>query len=296
MEVLRYALVFTRVVELQNFSEAGRQLGIVKSAVSKQVSMLEKKLGTQLIIRSTRKLSLTEAGKSYYQYCKKIIHLELVAENELRDYQEQPRGVVRIASDLTFGRLYLVPLISELNRQYPELKIELLLEDRVVNIIEENIDLSVRVGWLQDSNLIARKLFDSRFVVFTSPGYIEQHGMPLTPKSLSEHQWLGLNLLPSPFTWHFKHQDGRQETIIFSSKIITNSVDALIALVKNNSGISVLAEHIICDEIAHGELVPLVEQYELQKVGVYVVYPKNNAMPVKTQVILDKLIEHYHFV
>ena len=293
LDVLRYVNVFVRVAELQSFSEAGRQLGLAKSAVSKQINSLEEKLGTQLITRSTRKLVLTDAGKNYYQYCRKIIDLGIAAENELRDYQDQPRGVIRIAGDLTFGRLYLVPLISRIHDQYPELKIELLLEDRIVNIIEENIDLSIRVGWLQDSNFIARKLFDSPFVVFSSPGYIEKNGFPDQPKCLAKHQWVGLSLLPAPLTWQFSQLKGVDETVYVNPSITTNSVDALVTLVKNGSGISALAEHVIRDELDCGELVPVLEQYRLQNVGVYVIYPKKKATPLKTQVVLNALIEAY---
>ncbi len=292
MDALRYITTFVRVAELENFSATGRQLGIAKSAVSKQINSLEEKLGTQLITRSTRKIALTEAGQTYYRFCKEIVELQQSAESELKDYQSKPRGSVRVASDLTFGRIFLAPLVSALNRQYADLKIELLLEDRIINIIEENIDLSVRVGWLQDSSLIARKLFDARFVVFASPGYIEQHGQPLTPQALHDHKWVNLNLLPSPLTWKFTNNQQTQ-TVQLNSKITTNSVDALISLVKNDSGISALAEYIIKEDMQTGQLMPILENYTLQKVGVYAVYPNKKDMPVKTKLILDRLLEKF---
>ena len=294
MESLRYLVVFVRVAELQSFSEAGRQLGIVKSAVSKQVSALESMLGTQLITRSTRRLTLTEAGQRYYRYAKQIIELEESALNEIKDFQNKPAGRVRIASDLTFGRLYLAPVVQKVCETYPDIRVDLLLEDKVVNIIEENIDLSIRVGWLQDSNLIARKLFDSRFVVFGSPGYIENEGRPSSPSELAMFDWVALTLLPSPVTLNFIDEKKEQLTAVHTNpKIYTNSVDATVSLVKSGAGFSVLAEHVIKDELENGELVPVLEGYDLQKVEVYAVYPKKNAMPYRIQVFLDKLLECY---
>ena len=291
MDVLRYIAVFVRVVELQSFSEAGRQLGIAKSAVSKQVSSLEDKLGTQLITRTTRKLVLTDAGKTYYKYCKQMLELGAIAEHEIKDYQEKPQGTVRIACPPTIAKMYLAPLIAQLSRLYPELKIEFLVEDRVVNIIEENIDITVRAGWLQDSNLIARKLGESNSVVFTSPRYIENHGLPTHPRQLAQHEWIGLSLLPSPYTWNFRHCTGKEETVQVRSKIVTNHVDSLFDLVRQGNGISAIAGYSIKDELASGEFVALFEHYELETVGIYAVYPKKNVMPLKTQLVLEQLIE-----
>ncbi len=294
MDVLRYIAVFVRVVELQNFSEAGRQLGIAKSAVSKQISSLEDKLGTQLITRTTRKLVLTEAGKTYYKYCKQMLELGVIAENEIKDYQEKPRGTVRIACPPTIAKLYLTPLIGRLSRCYPDLKIDFLVDDRVVNMIEENIDITVRVGWLQDSNLIARKLGESSTVVFTSPSYIENHGLPTQPRQLAQHEWIGLSLLPSPFTWNFRHCTGKEESVQVRSKIVTNHVDSLFDFIRQGSGISAIAEYSIRDELASGEFVALFEHYQLEQLGIYAVYPKKNVMPLKTQLVLDQLVEMFN--
>lgn len=290
VDVLRYIAVFVRVVELQSFSEAGRQLGIAKSAVSKQVSSLERKLGTQLITRTTRKLVLTEAGKTYYEYCKQMLELGAVAENEIKDYQDKPRGTVRIACSPTIAKLYLTPLLGHVSRLYPDLKIDFLVEDRIVNIIEENIDITVRVGWLQDSNLIARKLGESDTVVFTSPSYIEAHGLPTHPRQLAQHEWVGLSLLPSPYTWNFRHCTGKEEAVQVRSKVVTNHVESLLDFVRQGSGISAIAEYSIRDELASGEFVALFEHYQLEQLGIYAVYPKTNAMPLKTQIVLEQLI------
>ena len=290
MEAFRYIHVFVRVAQLGSFTKAGEQLGLAKSAISKQITTLEAKLGSQLFNRSTRKLALTEAGETYFHYCKKIVDLEQEAETALKDYQSKPTGMVRIASDQTSGRLFLTPIISRLQGLYPDLKIELLLEDRIVNIIEENIDLSVRVGWLQDSNLIARKLFESRLAIFASPGYLEKHGVPTHPRDLLLHQWVALSLMPSPLTWTFQHQQ-KKETVHLSSKVSTNSVDALLELVKKGCGITALAEHVILEELKKGELISLLQKYELPKIGVYAVYPNKNNLPLKTQVVLQQLYD-----
>ncbi|MEH6625026.1 MAG: LysR family transcriptional regulator [Motiliproteus sp.] len=288
MDELKRIGVFTRVVEANSFSEAARQLGVAKSAVSKQVSLLEKEVGVRLLNRSTRKLSLTEAGQIYYQHCAEIVGRAEIALNELRQYQHQPTGTLRVASPISFGIAHLVPVVKELRSLYPLLKIDLLLEDRVINMVEEGVDLSIRVGWLEESSLVARKLGESRMVVVASPDYLARHGVPRKPEELSQHQWLSLSLLSAPLRWVFKNDKGEQR-VQMQSSLKTNSVDALMEMAKQGLGVTVLAKFVVCEAMQQGELVPLLEDYQLGPVGVYAVYPHRGHVPPKIRVFLDFL-------
>jgi len=290
MDELKRIGVFTKVVQAKSFSQAARQLGIAKSAVSKQVSLLEQEVGVRLLNRSTRKLSLTEAGDIYFKHCEQIVDRAEIAINELRQYQHQPTGTLRIASPIAFGRDQLIPIIKELRCLYPLLKVELLLEDRVVNMVEEGIDLTIRIGWLQDSNLIAKKLCSSPTLVFASNDYLTRYGIPNTPEELVNHQWINLSILPSPLKWQFTHKStGKITHIQVNSNLKTNSVDAVVSAAVNGLGISAIAKLGICEQLHTGKLTPILTDYELEPVGVYAVYPHKEHLPPKVRIFLDFL-------
>ncbi|ARC94407.1 hypothetical protein B6A42_22955 [Vibrio coralliilyticus] len=217
MDELKRVGIFTKVVQSGSFSEAARRLGVAKSAVSKQVRLLEDEVGVRLLNRSTRIITLTEAGEIYYRHCEQIVNRADTALNELRQYQNQPQGTLKISSPIAFGRALIIPVIKELRGLYPKLNIELVLSDEVLNMLEEGIDLSIRVGKLQDSNLIAKKLCDTPVVVFTSPEYVAQFGKPETPESLIDHKWITLSILSSPL-WGslFTRNRGGLLTTIFA--------------------------------------------------------------------------------
>ncbi|MCW8884548.1 MAG: LysR family transcriptional regulator [Motiliproteus sp.] len=288
MDELKRIGVFTRVVEAKSFSEAARQLGVAKSAVSKQVSLLEKEVGVRLMNRSTRKLSLTEAGQIYYQHCVEIVGRAEIALNELRQYQHQPTGTLRVASPVAFGVTNLVPVVKDLRCTYPQLKIDLLLEDRVINMVEEGVDLSIRIGWLEESNLVARKLGESPMVVVASPDYLARCGTPTTPEQLSEHQWLSLSLLSAPLRWNFRSKQG-EHRVQMQSFLKTNSADALLSMAIEGLGVTVVSKFMICKALQQGQLVTLLDNYQLDPVGVYAVYPHRGHMPPKIRVFLDFL-------
>jgi DNA-binding transcriptional LysR family regulator len=290
MDELRRIGVFTKVVQAQSFSGAARQLGVAKSAVSKQISLLEQEVGVRLLNRTTRKLSLTEAGEIYYRHCEQIVDRADIALNELRQYQNQPTGTLRVASPISFGTGHLVPVIKELRCLYPLLKIDLLLEDRVVNMVEEGIDLTIRMGLLQESNLVAKKLCDTPAVVFASPEYLARYGSPQTPAELSEHQWISLSILSSPLFRSFRHKvTQQQETPQLSGNLKINSVEGVVAAAKNGLGISALAKPAVCEDLHTGQLVALLEDYELEPVGVYAVYPHREHLPPKVRIFMDFL-------
>ncbi len=293
MDELKRVGVFTKVVQAGSFSEAARRLGVAKSAVSKQVILLENEVGVRLLNRTTRKLSLTEAGEIYYRHCEQIVNRADIALNELRQYQNQPTGTLKVSSPVSFGRALLIPVIKELRSLYPLLKIDLQLNDKVVNMIEEGIDLSIRVGKLQDSNLIAKKLCDSPVMVFASPEYLARFGTPQTPEDLINHQWISLSILSSPIVGSFRHKVSEQQIspqVVSSLKI--NSVDAVIDAATEGLGISAMVKATVYQQINQGKLVPLLNDYELEARGIYALYPHREHLPPKVRVFMDFLQKH----
>lgn len=291
MEDLKRMAIFSAVVDAKSFSEAARRLGIAKSAISKHVSLLEQHLGVRLLNRTTRRLSLTEAGEKFYQSCARIVNEANEATREARRLQEQAVGTLKLSSTIAFGTKHLVPVISEFHQKHPELKIDLLLGDDVVNIIEEGIDLSIRIGWLPESNLVARKLFTSPRIIVATPEYLKKHGKPQTPTELVNHNWIVVTLLPSPQRCTFK-RNGQKQTVHVMSTTRTNSIGASLALVHNGDGITAVSSYLIEDDIEAGRLVPLLTEYETDEVGIFAVYPDRHHIPAKVRLFIDALNDY----
>lgn len=290
MDELKRVGVFTKVVQAQSFSEAARRLGVAKSAVSKQIRLLEQEVGVRLLNRSTRKLSLTEAGEIYYKHCEQIVNRADIALNELRQYQNQPTGTIRVSSPVSFGRALLIPVIKELRSVYPLLNVDLVLNDKVVNMVEEGIDLAVRVGHLPDSTLIAKKLCDTPVVIFASPEYVAKYGRPNTPEELVDHQWITLSILSSPIVGAFRHKaSGQVSEHNINSYLKINSVDAVIDASVQGLGISAMVKTTLNEELRHGKLVPLLEDYELEPRGIYALYPHREHLAPKVRIFMDFL-------
>ena len=293
MDELKRIGVFTRVVETKSFSEAARQLGVAKSAVSKQIIQLEKEVGVRLLNRTTRSLSLTEAGEIFYRHSAEIVNRTKIALSELREYQNQPTGTLRVSCPVSFGTQHLICVIKEVRALYPLLKIDLLLEDRIINMVEEGVDLAIRIGWLQESNLVAKKICETPVTVFASPEYLAQKGTPKTPQALQQHDWISFSLFSSPLTWEFEKK-GQKQSVQMHSQLKSNSVAAVIALAKSGQGVSALSKFCLQDDIDKGLLQPLLTDYTLEPTGIYVVYPHREHVPPKVRIFIDFLSKHCH--
>ncbi len=294
MEELKRVGVFTKVVQAQSFSEAARRLGVAKSAVSKQISLLEQEVGVRLLNRSTRKLSLTEAGEIYYRHCEQIVNRADIALNELRQYQNQPTGTLRVSSPISFGRALLIPVIKELRSLYPQLNIDLQLSDQVVDMVDEGIDLAIRVGKLKDSNLVAKKLCESPVILFASPEYLARYGTPKTPTELSNHQWISLSILSAPIVGSFTHKKTQtvQAPPEIKSSLKINSVDAVIDASIQGLGIAAMVKATVFNELNSGKLMPILEDHELPPRGIYALYPHREHLPPKVRIFMDFLQKH----
>jgi len=291
MDELKRIGVFTRVVETKSFSEAARQLGVAKSAVSKQIVQLEKEVGVRLLNRTTRSLSLTEAGEIFYRHSAEIVNRTNIALSELREYQNQPTGTLRISCPVSFGTEHLTSVIKDVRSLYPLLKIDLLLEDRIINMVEEGVDLAIRIGWLQESNLVAKMICEAPVSVFASPEYLAQKGTPKTPQDLQKHDWISLSLFSSPLTWEFEKK-GQKQSVQMHSQLKSNSVAAVIALSKSGQGISALSTFCLQEDFEKGLLQPLLTDYELEPSGIYAVYPHREHVPPKVRIFIDFLSKY----
>ncbi len=294
MQNLNRMMIFYHVVDLGSFTEAAKVLSMAKSAVSRHISLLEKEAGTSLLNRTTRRLSLTNVGKIYYQSCLKIFEETRFMQNEINVLQNQPVGSLKIAATNSIGNVYLAPLIVEFMRLYPNINIDLMIQDQVIDMADEGVDVSIRVGWLKDSNLVAKKVAESRMVLTASPAYIKQCSQITRPKDLENHHWVTFSLLPNPTEWEFK-QKKLTETISVKGNIKANNAEAVRTLLLAGGGLSVLSHLMVAEDIREGRLVELLPNYDLGLAGVYLVYQDRPHKQLKIQLFNDFMTKHLKF-
>lgn len=285
-------ILFITIVEKQSFTGAAKEFGMTKSIVSKHFSRLEKSLGVQLLRRSTRKLSLTEAGQMLYERCQHIKGDLEEAEQAALNTHENPRGILRVGSTFSFGHLHLIPAIAEFMQKYPDLKVELLLGDYYENLIEHGLDLGVRVGKLPDSNLISRPLTTRYMRVCASPAYLKKHGTPKKPEDLYEHNCLLYLNSPTGNEWHFEGPKGKAR-IKINSNFASNNSQSLETAAVEGIGIVLLPGYMMTKHIQKGKLVNLLEGYCPQNIGINAVYPATRHLASKVRLFIDFLVQRF---
>lgn len=292
MDKLAAMQAFSKVVALGSFAAAGRQLGLTRSAVSKGVLELEQVLGARLLDRTTRKVSPTEAGLAYYERCVEI--LGQIAETELHvsRLHDEPKGVLKLNAPMSFGATYLGPAIADFMSAYPELKIELVLNDRFVDPIEEGFDVTVRIAELEDSSLIARKLAPARRVVVASSKYLAEHGTPKTPSDLAAHRCLSYGHTTTLQRWHLSVK-GERISVPINSVMCSNNGDALCAAALAGHGIALLPTFIVGPGIKAKRLRLLLGNFPPPELGIYALYAPNRYLAAKTRVLIDFLVDRF---
>ena len=291
LDDLKRIVIFSHVVEAGSFSGAAKRLGIARSAVSKHISLLEKNSGVRLLNRSTRSLSLTGIGEAYYQSCSELIGIIEETRNITEALQKNPQGQLKVSSPASFGIDHVAPLLHNFLQQYPELNAELLLDDNVVDMTERGIDVAIRVGWLPDSNLHARKLKDSPLLLCASPEYIQQHGLPKTLAELINHEWIIFTLMPTPNHYTFT-KNKVSKKIQVKGRIKTNNGHAVRSLLLKGAGVSALSNFVVGDDLKNGNLVQLLPDYHIEDVGVYAVFHKQNGQQAKIRKFIEYLVEN----
>lgn len=288
MKNLAGMMIFAQVVQSGSFSQAADALGMSKSSVSKKVSFLEDRLGVRLLNRTTRKLSLTEVGRIFYERCERIMTEAEEAELAITHLQDEPRGHLRISAPMSFGIDHLGGPIAEFMAMYPDLSIDVSLNDRFVDIVEEGFDLAIRIGRLSDSSLIAKKIAESRLIVTASPDYWAENGTPKHPKDLADHRCIRYTLSRNSGNWFFK-EEGQPLTVQIEGQIQVNNGDVARELAVAGAGITSAPAFILGCSVQRGLLVPALVEYEDDPLNVYAVYPHNRHLSAKVRVFVDFL-------
>lgn len=288
MDQIHQIQVFVRVAETQSFSAIARELNLAQSTVSKQIAALEDRLGTRLLNRSTRNVTLTEQGARYYKKCLSIIDALAEAEAELSKAQTQPSGLLRMACPASFGVHEITPLLPAFQKQYPDLEIELVMSDGFIDLVEEGVDLAIRIGELMDSALIAQRIGSTRRALVTSPAYLKQAGKPADIKGLQHHNCLINTGYASVHRWHFTGPNG-PISVKVSGNLRANNSEALREALIRGAGIGLLPVWLVHDGLANGTLVQVLEEYQPRPLPIHALYPQNRFTPLKVSHTVNML-------
>lgn len=282
--------VFATTIERGSFSAAARILGLSPSAVSRTISTVEARFGVRLIARTTRALAMTAEGEAYYHAARRILG-DLAEVEQAIGEQAAPRGRLRISTTLSYGRLYIVPLIGEFIDLHPGIIVDISLTDTVIDLVEERADVAIRIGPLPDSPMIARRLGESDRVVVASPAYIARYGEPLAPEDLRAHRCLGFNFRRQQPWWPFRH-DGRDISLAITPAIETNNGDTVTQLAVGGVGIARIGRFNVADAIADGRLVELLADYNPGDVEPFhALFLGGSTLPARVRVFIDFLAE-----
>ena len=293
MDKATQMMVFVRTVDGGSFSAAARSLDLTPSSVSRQISLLEDRLGARLLNRSTRRLSLTEAGQTYYEHCARIIAEMDDADEAVSSLQGAVRGTLRVTATVAFARIQVVPLVPEFLDRYPDLTLQLELTDRRVDLIEEGVDAAIRLSeQLAEPSIVARKLAPNRRIVCATPGYLAAHGTPRTPDDLKRHNCLHMYTLAQFNEWEFEDPDG-VHMIRVNGRFRANTADALYQAVLAGVGVGRLATFLVGGDIKAGRLVPLLPTFTHEKSAIYVLYPHRRNLAPKVRAFVDFLVEKF---
>ena len=291
MESLSDIAVFVQVVRSGSFTTAADKLGLSKSVVSKYVTRLEDRLGARLLNRTTRRLSLTEVGQAFFERSQRALDEIEEAEAEVSKLQGEPRGELRLSSPMTFGILHVAPLLPAFQSQYPELTVDMVLDDRRVDLVEEGFDLAIRIGELPDSSLVARRLGPCKHVVCGSPEYFARHGVPQSPEDLADHPALTYRYQDSPSEWRFVDTDGSYRHVAVNGRLQMNNSLALREALLKSAGVTLTPTFVVGADIQAGRLMAVLKDYKALEVSIYAVYPQRKHLSPKVRAFVDFLSE-----
>ena len=296
MDRLTAMQVFTKVVELGSFAKAAERLGRSTSAISRQVAGLEAHLDTRLLNRTTRRLSLTEPGRAFHARCVQLIADVEEAELSARAGRERPRGTLRITCPVNFGLHHIAPLLAPFMKKHADVRIDVSLSDRMVDIVEEGFDLAIRIGESGSTSVIARKLGESRLVVCAAPGYLKKHGTPKTPAQLSAHNCLVYEYLNPRNEWRFGSTGsagGVEHKVRITGNMQTNNGDLLARAAAQGVGICCEPDFIVAPWLADGSLVRVLPGFEAGVTAIHAVSPSRRHLSAKVRAFVDMLADAF---
>lgn len=286
-------LIFARVVKVGSMAGAGRELGFSCAVVSKRIQRLEDDVGVRLIQRSTRKLSLTDEGALFHDYCVRILAELEEAEMLIGQGNRQPSGTLRVTVPAAFGRLHIAPLVPEFLGRYPNVRLSLHLSDQYVDLIDEGYDLAVRIGDLRDSNLVASPLGIDKRVLVASPGYIAHHGQPTHPGELRSHNAL---LFANPTlmdAWLFIDSQGKEHSVRMQGNFETNNCDALREAILAGLGIALRPVWDVWQDLQQEKMIALLPDYTHPSFPIQALYPSRRHLSQKVRLFIDMLRERF---
>lgn len=286
MNRLESMRVLLAVVDTGSLSAAGRKLAMPLATVSRKVSQLEAHLKARLLIRSTRQLKFTEAGRAYVAACRRILDDVHEAERTAAGEYQAPRGAVVVTAPIAFGRLHVLPVVCEFLNVYPEVNVHLVLGDRFVNLLSDDVDLALRVGTLPDSGLNATSLGRIRRVVCASPAYLAERGTPLHPRDLVGHQCISFELLAAADAWHFE-VDNEAIVVPIHSRLVVTTAEAAIDAAIAGAGVSCLLSYQVESAVRAGQLDLLLQPFEPAPLPVSFLYSGQGGLPLKLRALLD---------
>jgi DNA-binding transcriptional LysR family regulator len=285
--------VFAQVVESKSFSAAAEKLGMSKSLASRHVSALERSLSVKLLNRSTRKLSLTEAGALFYEHCARIVQEAELAAERLTRTQSEPAGLVRMTAAPAFAVRHVLPALAEFYRKYPKIRVKLSCSNRALDLGDEGFDLGIRVSFDPAPNLVARKLAANRSVLCAAPAYLERRGTPRRIEDLRKHDCVLFPPLAPKGRWTLR-RDRRKYSVQVTGVFETDDMDAVRAAVAAGLGIGILPVYMVGEALQQGELVPLLRQFEvLPESAIYLVYLPNRSLSSRVRALIDFLVERF---
>ncbi len=277
---------FVAVVQTQSFTQAAKQLDTSVAQISRKVAALEAHLGTKLLLRTTRKITVTEAGFTYFTHCQQLVDGLKQAELALSDLNQTPQGLLKITAPVTYGEQTIAPLLNEFMLLYPDIEIHLVLSNQTLNLIDEHFDLAIRLGQLEDSSMMAKKLAQRQLFVCASPYYLEKHGEPFSLSELTSHNCL-IGGLP---IWRFVEQQ-QDKSVRISGNLHCNSGFALVDAALKGIGLVQLPDYYVNSALQSGQLVECLSAYREPQQGIWALYPNNRYLPFKVRLLVDFLSE-----
>jgi DNA-binding transcriptional LysR family regulator len=295
LTTIRDMELFVEVIHRGSFSAAGRHLGLSPASVSRHINALENALDARLLNRTSRNLTLTDAGQRYYEKVERILADIRDVHETVAQMQQTPRGTLRLHSRMLIGILHIVPALPRFMQSYPEIDINMRLSNFPADLIEQNLDLDIRIGSLTDSSLISRKLMSSERMICATPDYLERHPPICRPEDLAGHNCLTYVINHGAPTWRFLDPDGALTEIRASGNYQSDNGEALLMATLAGMGLGLMADWAVRDHIAEGRLVRLFPEYRVSHIefenGVYAVYPQNRHLSAKVRVFIDFLVD-----
>ncbi len=292
MDKLNAMEIFSRVAELESFSKAADRLSLAPASVSTAIRNLETHLGVRLLTRTTRKVSLTDDGRAYLERCRRVLAEIEETESALRQTQTSPQGRLRVEIPTGLGHLYVTPALPAFTARYPEVKVVMTMGDRFVDLSEEEVDVILRIGALADSAMVARRIYDARFVTCASPEYLARYGLPKSPRDLAQHNCLGYFSASLGRSARWNYRKGKEElTHAPEGAVHMNNPEALVDLAAAGAGIICVLETGLLRAIREKRLVPILEDWEAPVMPVSVLYWPSRHLSAKVRVFVDFVTE-----